>query len=124
LDFIEKRRQSLVFCLPAEHRCAGEVLERSSKKMRSDIKRSRKIKKKDIKKLGCGLDDLGIGVHFPAGQDIFLSTSRLPLGLTQPPIQWLPGIKWPGCEANRSRPPSSSEFKNGGAIPLIPHTSS
>jgi hypothetical protein len=34
-----------------------------------------------------------------------------------------PGIKQPGREANRS-PPSNAEFKNGGAIPSLTHTSS
>jgi hypothetical protein len=38
------------------------------------------------------------------------------LGLTQPPIQWVPGalsleVKWPVCEADHS-PPSSAEVKN------------
>jgi hypothetical protein len=42
--------------------------------------------------------------------------SRPPLGLTQSPIQWVPGalflgVKRPGCEANHS-PPCSSEVKN------------
>jgi hypothetical protein len=33
-----------------------------------------------------------IGVRFPAGLGIFLDTaSRLALGPTQPPIQWVPG---------------------------------
>jgi hypothetical protein len=42
--------------------------------------------------------------------------SRLALGPTQPPIQWVPGalspgVKWPGHEADYS-PPSSAEVKN------------
>jgi hypothetical protein len=50
------------------------------------------------------------------------------LGPTQPPIQWVfgtisPGIKQPGHEADHS-PPSSAEVKNGGVIPLVPHTTS
>jgi hypothetical protein len=43
--------------------------------------------------LGYGLDDRGSGVRFPAGLGIFLLTivSRMALGPTQPPIQWVPG---------------------------------
>jgi hypothetical protein len=56
------------------------------------------------------------------GQDIFFfsAASRLALGPTQPPIQWVPVVKGPGREANHS-PPSSVEVKNGGAIPPLPH---
>jgi hypothetical protein len=39
------------------------------------------------------------------------------------PIQWVPGIKRQGREADRS-PPSSAEVNNGGAIPPLPHMSS
>jgi hypothetical protein len=45
------------------------------------------------------------------GQGIFLfaTASKLDLGPTQPPIQWVagilsPGLKWPGREANHSPP--------------------
>jgi hypothetical protein len=46
---------------------------------------------------------------------LFTITSRIALGLTQPPIQWIPGglslgVEWPGCEADHS-PPSSSKVK-------------
>jgi hypothetical protein len=34
-----------------------------------------------------------------------------------------PGVKRQGREVNHS-PPSSAEFKNGGHIPRLPHTSS
>jgi hypothetical protein len=49
----------------------------------------------------------------PGRSDIFLfSTSSRPvLGHTQPPIQRVPGVKRPGCEANHS-PPTSTEVKN------------
>jgi hypothetical protein len=47
---------------------------------------------------------------------LFTTTSRMALGPTQPPIQWVPGalslgIKQPGHEANHS-PPSSAEVEN------------
>jgi hypothetical protein len=48
------------------------------------------------------------------------SVSRLALGPTQPSIQWVPGVKWQGREADHS-PPSNAEVKNGGAIPPLPH---
>jgi hypothetical protein len=53
---------------------------------------------------------------------LFSTASRPTLGPTQSPIQWVPkarspGVMWPGREADHSHP-SSSEAKNGGAIPL------
>jgi hypothetical protein len=53
---------------------------------------------------------------------------RLALRPIQPPIQLVqagvsPDVKWQGCEADDS-PSSSAEVKNGGAVPLLPHTSS
>jgi hypothetical protein len=65
------------------------------------------------------------------GKDIFLFsiTSRPALGLTQPPIQWVPGALSPWSkllerEADHHSPPSSAEVKNGGAIRPLPHASS
>jgi hypothetical protein len=62
--------------------------------------------------------------------EIFLysTVSRLALGPTQPPIQWVLGalslgVKRPGHEAESS-PPSSAEVRNGGAIPPFHHMSS
>jgi hypothetical protein len=52
---------------------------------------------------GYGLDDRGIGVRVPVG-------SRLALGSTQPPIQWVHGVKRPGREADNS-PPTGAEVK-------------
>jgi hypothetical protein len=50
------------------------------------------------------------------GQRIFplASVSRLALGPTQPPVQWVPGVLSPGVEARPGRdadhsPPSSAE---------------
>jgi hypothetical protein len=41
----------------------------------------------------------------------FTTSSRPALGPTKPPIQWAPGVKRPGGEADHS-PPSSAEVKN------------
>jgi hypothetical protein len=59
---------------------------------------------------------------------LFSAMSDLSLGLTQPPIQWVPGavflgVEQPGHEADHS-PLSSAEVKNGGAIHPLPHMSS
>jgi hypothetical protein len=66
-------------------------------------------------------------VQFPAGGRNF-SPQRLELALgpTQPPIQCVlgarfPGVKRPGHNANYPFP-SSTEVKNDGAIPSLPHT--
>jgi hypothetical protein len=57
---------------------------------------------------------------------LFSIASRPDLRSNQSPIQCVPGalsleVKRPGREAEHSRS-SSAEFKNGGAIPLFPHT--
>jgi hypothetical protein len=57
------------------------------------------------------------GPHFR-----FSITSTPALGPTQPPIQWVPGVK-SGRETGLS-PPSSAEVKNGGAIPPLYYMSS
>jgi hypothetical protein len=67
--------------------------------------------------LGYRLDDQGSKVRFPAdsGSFLFTTASRMAMGLTQSPIQGVPGalslgIKQPRCEADHS-PPSSAEVK-------------
>lgn len=50
---------------------------------------------------------------------------RLAVGLTQPGIQWAPGVlssrvKWLGCEVDHSRS-FSAKVMNGGATLLLPH---
>jgi hypothetical protein len=48
-----------------------------------------------------GLDDRAIGVRSPAGAENF--SSRLALGPTQPPVQWVPGVLSPGVKARPER---------------------
>jgi hypothetical protein len=60
----------------------------------------------------------GLGI-FP-----FTTVSRMALGPTQPPIQWVPGTlslgaKRPGREADHS-PPSSAEVKNASSYTSTP----
>jgi hypothetical protein len=76
---------------------------------------------------GDELDGLG---SIPDKGDIFVfsKASRPALGPTQPPIQWVlgalsPRVKRPGGEAGHPHL-SSTEVKNGGAAPLLPHMSS
>jgi hypothetical protein len=64
--------------------------------------------------LGCGLDDRGSRVQFPAGAGNFSlhHRARTALGPTQPPIQWVPGalsvgVKRPGRVADNSSPSSA-----------------
>jgi hypothetical protein len=47
---------------------------------------------------GYGLDDRGVGVRVPVGSRIFSTTSRPALPPTQPPIQWVPGVPFPGVK--------------------------
>jgi hypothetical protein len=70
---------------------------------------------------GCGLDDRGVGVRVPVGSRILSSpkSSRPALGSTQPPIQWIPGIKRPGSEADHS-PPTSAKVKKMWIYTFIP----
>jgi hypothetical protein len=74
---------------------------------------------------GYGLDG---GVVFPAGTRNFSLLHIIQTGSEARQPQWVPGVvsaevKRPEREANLS-PPSSVEFKNGGAVTPLPHTSS
>jgi hypothetical protein len=71
---------------------------------------------------GYGLDGR---VPFPAGAGVFLFSTvpRPALGLTQHPIQWVPGVKRLGHEADYSSPPCA-EVNNTVAIPPPSHISS
>jgi hypothetical protein len=67
-----------------------------------------------------------LGFDSRRGLGIFPSTavSRMALGTTQPPIQWLPAalslwVKRPGREADHS-PPSSAEVKNAWSYTSSP----
>jgi hypothetical protein len=56
---------------------------------------------------------LGFNSQWGMGVFLFTTASRMALGPTQPPIQWIPGalsleVKWLGCEADFS-PSSSAE---------------
>jgi hypothetical protein len=78
--------------------------------------------------LGNGLDDRGFESRQGLGIFLFTTASRPALGLTQPPIQWVPGalslgVKRPGHEADDSFP-SSAEVKMRGAIRPLPNTPS
>jgi hypothetical protein len=70
------------------------------------------------------MDDRGIGVRFPVSLLYDVQTGSD----TQPPLKWAPAPISPReklqvCEADHS-PSSSADVKNGGAIRLLPHTSS
>jgi hypothetical protein len=64
-----------------------------------------------------GLDDRGFDPQQRKRIFLLAYVSRLALGLTQPPIQWVLGVHSlgskvrPGCGTNRS-PPSSSKVEN------------
>jgi hypothetical protein len=58
------------------------------------------------------MEDREVGVQVPAGSQI-LSPPRRPdrfWGPTQPPIRWVPEVKWPGRGADHS-PQTSAEVK-------------
>jgi len=75
--------------------------------------------------LGYGLDDRGFESRQELGIFFVLTTaSRPPLGLTQPAVEWVPGVsslllKRPGREADNS-PPSSADVKDAWSYASIP----
>jgi hypothetical protein len=79
--------------------------------------------------VGCGLDDRGSRVRFPAGAGNFSLLHRFQtgFGLTQPPIQWVPGalslgVKRPGSEADDSLLVPGLRMRD--PVPLAHNTSS
>jgi hypothetical protein len=74
---------------------------------------------------GYWADDRGVGVRVPVVARIFSSPRRSDRlwGLTQPPIQWVPGVKRPGCKADHS-PPTSAKVKTVWILHPFPHTPS
>jgi hypothetical protein len=73
---------------------------------------------------GCGLESRG---SIPGRGKIFLisTASRLALGPTQPPIQWVPETIFPGVKRQRREAgqssPSDAEVKNSGDIAPLPN---
>jgi hypothetical protein len=80
--------------------------------------------------IAVGYEIVQSGYNSRQRQDFFFHTtvSRLVLGPTKPPIQWVlvalsQEVKWQGCKAYHS-PSSSAEIRKDGAVPPLPHMSS
>jgi hypothetical protein len=76
---------------------------------------------------GYGLDDQGVEVQVPVGSRIFSTSSRLTLGSTKLPIQWVTGtlssgVKRPGHEADHWPPASTGAKKMRIYTSTSPHT--
>jgi hypothetical protein len=71
--------------------------------------------------MGYGLDSPG-SIPVRGKISLFFTASRLALWPTQPPLQWVPGVKQLGCEADHL-PPFSAEVKNDGSMSPLPHVS-
>jgi hypothetical protein len=77
-----------------------------------------------VQRLGCGLDDRGVGVRFPAGAGYVSFLYNVQTGYGAHQVSYTMGIR--GCfpEATRQEreadhsPPSSAKVKNDGAISL------
>jgi hypothetical protein len=65
-----------------------------------------------------------IGVRIPAGPNILLlsKTSRLGLGLSQPPIQRVPVLRRPRSQVNHSPPPSAEAKYECRHYTFCPHS--
>jgi hypothetical protein len=71
-----------------------------------------------VLKLGYGLDDQGLRVRFPEGEEILFSTTLRPaLGTNKPSTHWIP-------EVGGTVFPSTAEFKNAWSYTSTPHMSS
>jgi hypothetical protein len=75
-----------------------------------------------------GLDELGIGAHFPPGaRDFSFTVSRPASGPTESPMRRVPaalfqGVKRPGRKCDHSHL-SSADVKHDGGIPSLRHAS-
>jgi hypothetical protein len=72
---------------------------------------------------GYRLDDWGGRSSSPSRVKNFLFSisSRPALGPTQPPIQWVPGVKRPGLDADQSPPVNAKVKKKCGSIHPLPN---
>jgi hypothetical protein len=74
--------------------------------------------------MGWMIGVLGFDFQWELGIFLFTTMSRMALGPTQPPIQWVPGalslgVEQPGYEADHT-PPSSAKVKNVWSYTAIP----
>jgi hypothetical protein len=69
--------------------------------------------------MGWTIGVLGFDSWLEPGISLFTTAYRTTLGSTQPPLQCILGVKWPGCEADHS-PPSSAEVKNAWSCTSTP----
>jgi hypothetical protein len=82
-------------------------------KMKADIKLCTSLF--NVVKIGV----LGFDSQWGLGIFLFTTVSRMALGSTQPPMLWVLGVKWPGCETDHS-PPSSAKVKNAWSYTSTP----
>jgi len=94
------KRNGKLFTLQQTHEMGGTCSTHGARSVR--------------KKFGRKLYLMVLKQNYWQEQDIFLcfKVSRMPLGPTEPPVQCVPRVKWPGREADDS-PSRSVEVKNG-----------